>query len=56
MSFGLYVFGFVIAIVGLVYGAVILDVPTRWIAVGTLVFLGLGILKGVKTMRQKDPA
>jgi hypothetical protein len=56
MSFGLYVFGFVIAIGGLIYGAAILDVPTRWIVVSTLVLLGLGVLKGAKTMRQKDPS
>lgn len=56
MSFALYVFGFLIAIGGLIYGAVILHVPTQWIVVGGVVLVGLGILTGVKATRQKDPA
>ena len=56
MSFGLYVIGFLIVIAGLVYGAVILHVPQRWIVVGAVVLLGLAISTGVKATRQKDPA
>jgi hypothetical protein len=56
MSFGLYLVGFVIVIGGLVYGAAILHVATHWIVVGTIVLLGLAILKGVKATRQKDPS
>ena len=56
MSFALYVFGFLIAIGGLIYGAVILHVPTQWIVVGGVVLVGLGILTGAKATRQKDPA
>ena len=54
LSFGLYVIGFLIVIGGLVYGAVILHVPQRWIVVGGVVLLGLAILTGAKAMRQKD--
>ena len=56
MSFGLYLVGGVILISGLVYGAVIMQVPTRWIVTGAIVSLGLAILTGVKATRQKDPS
>ena len=55
MSFGIYLIGYLILIGGLVYGAVLLHVPTRWITVGVIVLAGLGILSGVKATRQKDP-
>jgi hypothetical protein len=55
MSFGIYSIGFAIVIGGLIYGAYLLHVPAHWIAVGAIVLLGVGILKGVKTTRQKDP-
>ena len=54
MSFGIYLIGFVIMIAGLIYGAVLLHIPTHWIVVGTTVLLGLAILKGVQATRQKD--
>jgi hypothetical protein len=55
MSFGLYVIGFLIVIAGLVYGAVIIHVPLRWIVVGAVVLSGLAISTGVKAERHKDP-
>jgi hypothetical protein len=55
MSFGLYAIGFVIVIVGLIYGAYLVHMPAHWIAVGAIVLLGVGILTGVKATRQKDP-
>ena len=54
MSFGLYLIGFAILIVGLIYAAAILHVAAHWIVVGVLVLLGLAILSGVKATRQKD--
>lgn len=54
MSFGLYLVGFVILISGLIYGAAIINVPTHWIVVGTVVLSGFAILKGVTATRQKD--
>ena len=54
MSFGIYLIGFLILIGGLIYGAVLLHMPSHWIVVGTIVLVGLGILKGVQSTRQKD--
>ena len=56
MSFTIYLIGFVLVIAGLIYGAVLMHVPTHWIAVGAIVSVGLGILTGVKATRQKDSA
>jgi hypothetical protein len=56
MSFALYIGGALIFIGGLIYGAVLLDVPTQWIAVGAIVMLGLACLSAVKATRQKDQA
>ncbi|MDM4771704.1 hypothetical protein [Solimonas sp. SE-A11] len=56
MSFAIYIVGFLILIGGLAYGAVLLHVPQEWIVVGSIVMLGIGLLTGVKSTRQKDPA
>jgi uncharacterized membrane protein len=56
MSFGLYSMGFAILIGGLIYGAHLMHMPARWIVVGAVVLIGIGILSGVKATRQKDPA
>jgi hypothetical protein len=56
MSFALYIVGFMVLIGGLIYGAVIVHVPTQWITVGAIVMVGLGILTGVKSTRQRDHA
>ena len=56
MSYGLYVVGFLIIIGGLIYGAVLLHVPPQWIVVGSVVLLGIAVVKGVKATRQKDPS
>jgi preprotein translocase subunit SecG len=55
MSYRLYLLGYVIIICGLIYGAVLLHVPTPWIIVGSIVLLGIAIVMGVKATRQKDP-
>jgi len=56
MSFAIYLVGFLIMIGGLIYGAVLLHVPPRWIAAGGLVLVGLAILKGAQSTRGKDPS
>lgn len=56
MSYALYIIGFFIVIGGLIYAAVLMHIPTQWIVVGSIVLVGLAILKGVKATRQKDPS
>ena len=56
MSFGLYLAGFIVFIVGLALGANMLHVPPRWIGVGAVVLAGIGILSGVAKTRGRDPA
>lgn len=56
MSFGLYLVGFLIMIGGLIYGATILHVSPQWIAVGTIILIGLAILKGVQATKGRDPS
>ena len=55
MSFGLYSIGFTVVICGLIYTAHLMHVPAHWIVVGAIVLLGVGILTGVESTRQKDP-
>ncbi len=47
-SFGVYLVGFIILIVGLAYGAHLAGVPSVWIGVGVICLLGIGILSAVK--------
>jgi hypothetical protein len=55
MSFGIYLIGYLIMIVGLGIGAHLLHIAPQWIGVGVLVLAGLGILHGVTATRQRDP-
>jgi cadmium resistance protein CadD (predicted permease) len=55
MSFGIYIAGYIILIIGLAIGAHLLHVPQKWIGVGVLCLIGLGIIHGVTATRQKDP-
>ena len=56
MSFGIYMVGYIVLILGLVMGAYFLHVPPRWIGVGVVVMVGLAILTGVTSTRRRDPA
>jgi hypothetical protein len=56
MSFGIYLAGFIIVIIGLALGAHMMHVPPQWIGVGVLVLVGLGIVKGVASTKQRDPS
>jgi len=56
MSFGLYAAGYAIVIMGLVYAAHLVHMPSRWILVGAVVMIGIGLLSAVKATRPKDPA
>jgi hypothetical protein len=54
MSFGIYLIGYIILIVGLAMGAHLLHVPPRWIGVGVVILVGLGVVTGVTTTRNRD--
>ena len=54
MSFGIYLAGFIVMIIGLATGAHLMHIPAQWIGVGVLVLAGLGILLGVVNTRQRD--
>lgn len=56
MSFGTYMIGYIVLIIGLGLGAYFLHVPAKWIGVGVIVLIGLGILQGVTATKQKDPS
>jgi urea transporter len=55
MSFGIYIVGYIILIVGLAMGAHLLHTPLKWIVVGVICLVGLAIVHGVTATRQKDP-
>jgi hypothetical protein len=55
MSFGIYIAGYIILIVGLALGAHLLQVPQKWIGVGVLCLVGMAIIHGVTVTRHKDP-
>src|SRR5262249_28638310 len=56
MSFGIYMVGFIVLIIGLALGAHLMHMPGRWIGVGVIVLTGLGILLGVTSTRRPDPS
>jgi hypothetical protein len=55
MSFGIYIAGYIILIVGLAIGAHMLHVPQKWIGVGVFCLVGVAIIHGVTATRQKGP-
>lgn len=54
-SFGTYLLGFLLVIVGLGFAAYLLNVPPTWIGVGALVMIGIGVLTATTRTRPKDP-
>ena len=54
MSFGIYLAGYILLIVGLAWGATMMKIPNQWIGVGVVVLVGLGIVTGVTNTRQRD--
>ena len=54
-SFGTYLIGFIVLIVGLAIAAYLLGVPAQWIAVGVIVLIGIGVLTGTSRTKTKDP-
>jgi hypothetical protein len=55
MSFGIYAIGYLILIVGVAYLAHLMHIPQHYIAAGAIILVGMGIVTGVRSTRQKDP-
>lgn len=55
MSFGIYIVGYLIFIIGLSIGAHLMKVPPQWIGVMALCLTGIAVVHGVTVTRQKDP-
>jgi positive regulator of sigma E activity len=53
-SFGIYIIGYIILIIGLALAASMLGVPTVWIAIGLIIMIGIGVLSAVSRTRQRD--
>jgi NADH:ubiquinone oxidoreductase subunit 6 (subunit J) len=51
-----YLFGTLLVVAGLAYGASRVGVSQVWIVAGALVIIGLGLMGGIVKTRQKDPA
>jgi hypothetical protein len=56
MSLGIYLVGYIVLIIGLAVGANMMNIPPRWIGVGVLVMVGIGVISGVTATRQRDPS
>lgn len=54
-SFQTYLLGYIILIIGLAIAAFLLGAPTIWIAVGTIVLIGIGIIAATGRTKPKDP-
>ncbi len=54
MSFPIYLVGFLVVIGGVAWGLSVAGVPTLYIAIASVIMLGIGILTGVAKTRQKD--
>jgi positive regulator of sigma E activity len=53
-SFGLYIIGYIVLIIGLALAANMLGVPSVWIGIGLIIMIGIGILSAVSRTRQRD--
>jgi len=54
-AFTLYVFGFIVLLAGLIYGAYLIHIPQTWIIVGALVLIGIGVMSAVSHTKRRDP-
>ena len=54
-SFGTYLVGFIILIVGLAIAAYLLGVSSTWILVGAVILIGIGVVSATTRGKMKDP-
>lgn len=55
-NMAVYLIGFAILLIGLIYGARLLGVPQQWIWVGAIVLVGIAVMTAVGTRRKDPPA
>ena len=55
MSFGIYAVGYLILIAGVAYLAHLMHIPQHYIVAIAVIMLGIGVVTGVQSTRQKDP-
>ncbi|MES2524900.1 MAG: hypothetical protein V4617_19535 [Gemmatimonadota bacterium] len=55
MSFGIYLFGYLLVIAGVAWGLSVAGVGQTYIIIACVIMLGIGILSGVAKTRMKDP-
>jgi hypothetical protein len=56
MSFVIYLVGFAIFIGGVAWALVAMGVPYHYVAIVSVILLGIGVLSGVSRTRSKDPS
>ncbi|MEJ7813292.1 MAG: hypothetical protein WKG32_22980 [Gemmatimonadaceae bacterium] len=54
-SFGTYLLGFIVIVIGLAIAAYLLNVSPTWIVVGSLVLIGLGVVMATTRTKPRDP-
>jgi hypothetical protein len=55
-NFIVYMIGILLVAGALAYGADLAGISHRWIVVGVLALVGLGVMGGIVKTRQRDPA
>ncbi|WP_260734734.1 hypothetical protein [Tunturiibacter lichenicola] len=55
MSFGIYAVGYLILIAGVAYLAHLMHIPQHYIVAIAVIMLGIGVVTGVQSTRQRDP-
>ena len=53
-TFATYLIGFIILVIGLGFGAYLLNVPGTWIGVGVVVMIGIGVLMATTRTKERD--
>ena len=54
-SFGTYLLGFIVLIIGLGVAAYLLGVPPTWIVVGVVILIGVAIMTATSRTKPRDP-
>lgn len=55
-SFGIYIIGFIILMIGVALAMSTLGISTTWIAIVSLILIGIGVMAGVAKTRRRDSA